>query len=358
MAMRRLVLGLLAISVFTGCRVSYDFLGPMVQIGRTDGKTGMVIVWRTDEVGDSRLDYGLFPQYTDSIYDSSLVTYHAVTLKDLRPGVRYSYRISTNGKVLAEKFFYTNKANLEPFTFAVFGDSGSGDDHQDKVARQLDKQAPDFILHTGDLIYYSGKDRKYSEQFYHPYRDLISRVPFFPSLGNHDYKSNEGQPMLDNFVLPGNERNYSFDYGNAHFIALDSNRANKESAVWLEADLAATQQKWKIVFFHHPPPFTGTHSGDENITDLWMPLFVKYKVDIVFCGHKHLYSRSRPVNGVVYIIEGVGGKRRYNFTPAPHWAYGDDDHWGFGWTAINGNELVFSHFTDEGKILDSFTIRK
>src|SRR3989344_2988481 len=358
MAMLRLVLGFLAVLIFTGCRSSAGLLGPMVQIGRTDGKTGMVVIWRTDEAGDSRLDYGLFLQYTDSVYDSSLVTYHAVTLKDLRPGTRYAYRISTNGKVLAEKFFYTNKSDSEPFHFAVFGDSGSGDRHQYKVSRQIEKQAPDFILHTGDLIYYSGKDRKYSEQFYHPYRDLISRIPFFPSLGNHDYKNNKGQSMLDNFVLPGNERDYSFDYGNAHFVALDSNQVNQTSVAWLEADLAATQKIWKIVFFHHPPPFTGTHSGDKSMTDLWMPLFVKYKVDIVFCGHQHFYARSQPIGGVVYVIEGCGGKRRYKFTSASHWVYGDDEHWGFGWVTINYKELAFAHFTDEGKIMDSFVIRK
>lgn len=350
--------GVLMAVILVGCSGSPDFLGPMVQVGNTNGKTEMIIVWRTKEPGDSRVDYGKFPRYDTSVYESTLVTHHAVTLRGLYPGTRYYYRVFTDDRVLTEAFFYTNKSGSDPFSFAVFGDSGSGNRHQRKVADKIEEMNPDLVLHTGDLIYYSGKNEKYPDQFYGPYKELISRVPFFPSLGNHDYKTDGGQPMLDNFVLPGNERNYSFNYGNAHFVVLDSNRINKESARWLGNDLAATDKFWKIVFFHHPPPFTGSHSGNRNITDLWMPIFVKHKVDIVFCGHQHLYARSKPKDGIIYIIEGCGGKRRYKFRSAEHWAYGDDRHWGFGWVVVNGNELVFSHFTDEGKVLDFFTILK
>ena len=64
-----------------------------------------------------------------------------------------------------------------------------------------------------------------------PYAKLLRFVPFYPSLGNHDVKTDDGAPWLRAFVLPENgpdgvdpERFYWFDYGDARFVALDTTR--------------------------------------------------------------------------------------------------------------------------------------
>src|SRR5262249_30345539 len=115
-----------------------------------------------------------------------------------------------------------------PMRFLAFGDSGNGSNTQRAVAETMIAAKPDLIIHLGDLIYPNGSAEDFRRNFFDPYRELLARVPFMPSLGNHDVATNKGQPFLDVFVLPENgpkgiqpERNYWFDFGDARFVALD-----------------------------------------------------------------------------------------------------------------------------------------
>ena len=157
------------------------------------------------------------------------------------------------------------------------------------------------------------------------YRDLIDQAPVFPSLGNHDYHTANGQPYLDAFYLPANnpastERYYSFDWGDAHFVALDSTPPRySDSAMlqWLESDLAASTATLKFVFFHHALYTTGLHAGDPSLPAMKAmlePIFDRYDVDLVFNGHDHAYERSRPITGTIYIVSGGGGAGLYDVT--------------------------------------------
>jgi hypothetical protein len=130
-------------------------------------------------------------------------------------------------------------------------------------------------------------------------------------LGNHE---NDSPYYFDVFHFPGNERWYSFDYGNVHFVALEidwssSYAPGSEQSQWLENDLAHTDQLWKVIFFHVPLYTSGPHGYDPEISQLreaLEPLFTQYGVDLVFNGHDHDYERS-VANGVVHIVAGGGG---------------------------------------------------
>src|SRR6185436_19334444 len=143
------------------------------------------------------------------------------------------------------------------------------------------------------------------------------------TLGNHEGQvTTSGDPgpstgpYYDAFVLPaageaggvpsGTEAYYSFDYGETHFISLNSTQVNRSStgpmATWLEADLAATSAKWIIAFWHHPPYSRGTHNSDVDIELIEMrenilPILEAGGVDLVLCGHSHAYERSYLVDG-------------------------------------------------------------
>ena len=332
--------------------------GPMVQLGDADGRTSLMIVWRTSELSDSRVDYGISGEYVFSVYKPEDVHRHAVLLSGLLPGTEYRYRAMSGKRVIGSDSFRTFPAG-GLIRFAFFGDSGSGSAAQYDVAARILEENPDFILHTGDLIYAKGEDANYPKQFYRPYQKLIASRIFFPSLGNHDYVESGGRAWLDNFYLPGVERFYSFDCGNVHLVALDSNFVDSRSADWLESDLSKTDKLWKIVFFHHPP-FTNKSGRQDSykIAHFWLPIFKKYKVDLVLCGHDHLYTRFRPVDGVHYIVEGLGGKSRYKIKPDSRVAFTDNRDYGFGLVEIWGNDLYFSHITRSGKVLDSLAIEK
>ncbi len=199
---------------------------------------------------------------------------------------------------------------------------------------------PDFVLHLGDVIYSKGEASKYDPYFFEPYRDLIDRAPVFPSLGNHDYGTDSGQPYLDAFYLPANnpagaERYYSFNWGEAHFVALDSMQPyTPDSAMtqWLATDLAASTAKWKFVFFHHAIYSSGPHGLHDPyvrpMRDALAPLFERYGVDIVFNGHDHDYERSTPrrdyppdSHAVVYVVSGGGGAGLYPVGSSAFTAY-------------------------------------
>ena len=113
-----------------------------------------------------------------------------------------------------------------------------------------------------------------------------------------------------------------------HLIVLDSNRVDAEQTAWLEQDLAGTTQPWKFAFLHHPPYSCGTEHGSHlKSRKAWSPLFERYGVDVVFCGHEHNYERSRRMDdfqldgspgadgkGTHYVVTGGGGNGTYPVT--------------------------------------------
>jgi 3',5'-cyclic AMP phosphodiesterase CpdA len=145
-------------------------------------------------------------------------------------------------------------------------------------------------------------------------------------MGNHDIVINEGAAYLNSFVLPLNapagvqERYYSFDFGPVHFVALDTERAfsdtglRTEQVSWLRADLAATTQPWKIVFFHKPPYDSGPHHAPVlDVRQTFAPVFEEFGVQLVLSGHEHIYERTVPwrrfggPGAPVYVVTGGGG---------------------------------------------------
>ena len=343
----------------TGPKIVTLVGGPMIQLGNLDTTRGVIITWRTKEKTTSRLELGFTPAYGYVKEIKEPTDRHVYILNDLWSNARYYYAIASDNQVLAASSFKTAAEKDHPFRFAVFGDSGGGAASQYGVAQQVLDFEPRLVLHTGDLVYSQGADEDYPEKFYRPYRDLIKHTLFFPSLGNHDYNTENGQPLLDNFFLPGNERYYSFDYYNAHFIALDSNQIDERQTEWLKDDLAATAKKWKFVFFHEPP-FSNkvNRDGSEPIRRLWIPIFSRHKVDMVFCGHDHLYARFKQIDGVTYIVEGVGGKNLYETKEHPDIIVTDNKNFGFGLVEVSENSIVFRHVTIIGHELDRVVIEK
>lgn len=294
--------------------------GPYIQLPTTNSVT---IVWNTDRNGNSEVEYGLTSSLGNQTINFTNVIQHVVTLKNLSMDTTYYYRVKSNGTALSNiTTFHTNKDETNPeFSFVVFGDSGTGGQDQYDIANRIKAISPELGLHSGDVIYPGGEAENFDPNYFVPYNYILKNICIFPSIGNHDIVTNNGAPYLDAFFLPRNnpentERYYSFDYGNAHFIALDvvSSPYDNGSAQynWLESDLANTNKTWKFAFFHYPPYSSSFHGSDLNVRRELSPLFEKYNVDMVFSGHDHDYERTIPINGVVYVVTGGGGFTLYN----------------------------------------------
>lgn len=298
-------------------------------------RTSIAILWDTPKRSPSIVHYGTSPKLGKTA-DSPPGTRHDVHLSALTPNTPYYYRVPNKGLPGDIHSFRTAPGARATITFAVVGDSGNGSKAQYLMSAVIAQISPQLVLHVGDVVYKTGSERQYESHFYRPYHDLLSSIPFYPSLGNHDVRTNDGAPYLHAFDLPTNnpqdtERYYSFDYGPVHFVALDSELyygdhafSTQAQKAWLKKDLARNERPWTIVFFHRPPfsASLGPHpGGSQRIRSDLVPLFERAHVDVVFNGHQHNYERFRPIHGVTYIVSGGGGGERYPIKPGQHTSY-------------------------------------
>ena len=256
--------------------------------------------------------------------------------------------------------------------FAAIGDYGSGNQDEADVAKLTLSWQPDFIITLGDNNYPSGAADHMDAavgQFFHnyiyPYYGGVgeggSVNRFFPSLGNHDWISENGKPYFDYFTLPGNERYYDFTWGPVHLFALDNidNEpdgvgASSIQAQWLKSGLAGSTSAWNIVYMHYAPYSSGTHGS----TDWARWPYTEWGADAVLAGHDHTYERLEE-NGLVYFVNGLGGAGRYEFL---HQVEGSLVRYNADYGAIRveatGTEIKFEFITRTGEVVDSYEMGK
>ncbi len=235
------------------------------------------------------------------------------TIAGLEPDTVYCYTLQAGATPLSERIgFRTAPAadSKRPIRFLAFGDSGGGGSDQFALLEQMSKVPFDIMIHTGDIAYDSGTRGEFEDNVFSVYSDLFRHLGFFPSAGNHDYKTMQGAPFRDVFNLPGDsgEKWYSYDYGPIHFVALDTESDYGAQMKWLDKDLAATKQPWKILYMHKPPYSSGEHGSDMALRKGLEPLLAKYGVQLVLAGHDHDYERMKPQKDVAFVVTGGGGK--------------------------------------------------
>jgi hypothetical protein len=302
--------------------------GPYLQ-SMTPGS--VVVRWRTNAPTNSRVAVGASPGSFTSVADlSALTTEHEVTLTGLTPNTTYYYAVgSTTGPLAggdANHRFVTAPmaGHAKPTRVWVIGDSGTANASaaavRDAYLAYTGARGTDVWLMLGDNAYQDGTDPEYQAAVFDMYPTLLRQTPLWPTLGNHDghtaNSSTQSGPYYDIFTLPtqaeaggissGTEAYYSFDYGNIHFISLESFETDRSPSgpmlTWVRADLALTTQPWIIAFWHHPPYSKGSHDSDVDIELREMrqnalPILEAAGVDLVLSGHSHSYERSFLIDG-------------------------------------------------------------
>ncbi|MGV3721328.1 MAG: metallophosphoesterase family protein, partial [Actinomycetota bacterium] len=249
---------------------------------------------------------------------------HRVLVTVPEPGETYEYQAVSDEGVGAWQPFQTRPPKPAPFQFAVVGDVGEGSRGERAVADIIQREAPEFTVAVGDLGYPLSDELTLSERFFAPFERYAAGHVIWHVFGNHDVKADHGRPLAMASAAPDNGpeglppgRNYSFDYGDAHFTVIDSNEdghtLRTRTQPWLERDLAATKSRWKFVFLHHPPFSSGRHGCSKKVQRALVPTFQRMKVNLVFAGHDHDYERFRPIDGVTYVVSGDGGASLYRF---------------------------------------------
>jgi hypothetical protein len=354
-------------------------------------KTTMTVQWRGNtEMREGAVRFralgseGLFQTVAaefETIEDPFLANdrychkFHA-TLTGLEPGRGYVYQVgfpaSDAWSELAR--FRTAPAAAEPFSFVVFGDTQSIEPWA-PIIEAAQEHTPDaaFQMIAGDLVS-TGQYRDHWDRFFHVDQPLNAKWPLMPALGNHDEIDGLGAAMWQaSHALPLNgpaglepERSYWFEYSNALFVVLDSGLPIVGQAEWLERTLANSDADWKIVIYHFPP-----YSYEEpypRIESLWGYLFDKYDVNIAFEGHIHYYMRSKPIyrgepqeegcRGTTHLITIAIPNPVRELPPA---AYAAKQFTGiavYQSVEVDGDRLVCKAVDAEGRVLDTFELRK
>lgn len=364
--------------------------------------TDATIVWASLEPGPAEVRYQvesgsethvvsagttLFPAGSTGM--ASDYYQHEATLTGLTPSTTYTYDVFVDG---TDATAVTDQLTTAPPTgggtvrFIVFGDSGSGTASQQRIADLMaaDSRADrwDLALHVGDVAYPKSSYQLLHDRFFAFYEEWLRRRPIYLAIGNHEDYASGGKPYLDLFALPENganprypdhrERYYSFDYGPVHFIALDTQLAmggarRQEQLNWLVADLEATTQPWRIVFFHIPVYGSSDFSSDLGMRAALQPIFERYGVQLVLAGHEHDYARGAPWyegathSPVMHVVSGGGGASLNEPTPGS---------WLVRWARayhylllsvsncapVSSCELTLQAIDDHGVQLDSFRL--
>ncbi|MFC1432059.1 purple acid phosphatase family protein [Streptacidiphilus sp. N1-3] len=324
-----------------------------------DPRTQMVVSWLTDgPVKKPRVLYGTLKHGFGSSADARTRTYvdgksgrtvyvHHAALNRLSPGTDYLYMVSHQGSTPDSGNFRTVPSGRAPLTFTSFGDQSApqvtwtadgtvGLDANSTPATKdivsgIEQVAPLFHLLNGDLCYANldvDRVRTWNNFFTNNTRSARFR-PWMPAAGNHEIESANGPIGLGAyqtyFSLPSTETDpelaglwYAFTAGSVRVIVLQnddnclqdggdvyiSGYSGGRQLAFLEKELraarASRETDWIVVAMHQ----VMISSSDANGADLGLrqkygPLFDKYGVDLVVCGHEHNYERSLAVRGVV-----------------------------------------------------------
>jgi len=325
---RAIALGLASALLCAGAALAQTVTrGPYLQ---RSTPTSVVVRWRTSTPTDSVVRYGptLALGLTAQVADST--GEHVVELSGLEPDTSYYYAVGTSAGNLAGgdagHVFVTPPppGTAKPTRIWVQGDSGKAGSDPQAVRNAYfaftGTRGTDVWLMLGDNAYGDGTDAEYQSAVFGMYPGLLRQVSLWPTLGNHDAhnasSATQSGPYYDIFTLPkngeaggvpsGTEAYYSFDYGNIHFVCLDSEGTARTPGSpmlsWLEADLQAATQPWLIAFWHHSPYSKGSHDSDSEshgrqLRENALPILEAYGVDLVLSGHSHNYERSFLLDG-------------------------------------------------------------
>ncbi len=323
--------------------------GPVVQNVQTDRAT---ITWVTTRTaGRLQKEGAAAPTEIEEPF------YHALELTGLEPGTFYRYDLHQHG-VEAQASFTTAPKDNKPFSFIVFGDTRTRHDVHRRVIERIVAEKPPFVLNTGDLVS-NGLNPADWDKFFEIEKDLLRNAAYYPVLGNHERNA----PVFSKyFSFPaGNSYYYSFDWGDAHFVGLDSDQFDTalfdEMRAWLEQDLKRTKKPLVFVFFH-TPLYTAVEKragSAAKLAEKVEPLLLAGKVTAVFNGHDHNYQHHLK-DGLHHIVTGGGGAPLYDVKPIPEITLKVAKTENYVRVRVEGGKAHLEAVDLEGNIIDSFDL--
>ena len=309
-------------------------------------ETGATLVWTTDKDAIGWVE--LAPDDSSHFYQQERPKYfasshgfkdvsrvHRVTLRGLKPGMKYRYRVYAQevtrhvgtdvqyGQVAATQVyrrepltFTTSLPDQTALSFAVINDIHGRNDVMKNLLGQLDWAQTDFVFFNGDMA----NNLVSEEQLFAHYMDtatalFASETPMYYARGNHETRGNFASAFADYFPTTSGNLYYLFRRGPVCFVVLDSGEDKPDSdieysgivnmdayrtqqAEWLKEALERPEYKnapYKVVICHIPP-FGGWH-GEEEIARKFVPLLNAAGAQVMLSGHLHRHVKREAQPG-------------------------------------------------------------
>jgi len=360
-------IGLIFWCVFSEASEVKVIKGPYLQMLTTDGVT---VVWETNAPAAGLVEYGPPGQWTHRAEAAQPNTIQEVRLTGLQAETTYHYRVVIGQTTVGPFPFQTAVKPETPYRFVVYGDSRTNPTIHAAIAEAIAAHRPAFFINTGDLVSSGDIYEQWGPQHFEPLAKLTCSVPLYPVLGNHE---GSGKLYLQFFSLPPPEWYYSFSFGNAKFVVIDTNlrqlnwlAPDSEQIRWTVKELTDKKTTWTFVSFHHPP--FSSHPGRDPNPPFLRPLcsiLEKHRVDVVFNGHNHNYERIYPMygqkrddqEGVHYVITGGGGAPLYP-VEGDWFTVTCEKVNNYTVVDVNGPVCTLVAYALDGRVLDRFSLCK
>jgi hypothetical protein len=353
-----------------------------------DPSNTIAVVWRTDvDTTASTIKFGVgaaLDQTAEGVTyryaagldgNGDVIRLHEAHLCGLTPNTEYSYQVGGEGAYSPTYTFRTAPdVTATPdaeVTIAYVGDSRGGPDIWASIADKIVTHAPDVVVYTGDVVSL-GVNQAEWDQFLDGAAELLATTPMVAAHGNHEINSIEYYVA---FAMPGDEENYSYDYGHVHQTVLNTDPTDMTAitgseADFLDADLTASTSIWNITSFHRAIwSSAAKHGSDATLKDAWGPTIDAHAVDLVVSGHDHIFERSKPMrgdaigatpaDGTIYLVSGGAGAILYTVAdPLPTHTEFAESSYNFTLLQVGPHMLSSTTYRDDDSLLDQFAIAK
>lgn len=250
------------------------------------------------------------------------------------------------------------KTAIGAISFLAFGDGGTGDSQQQKVADSMERVCSEhkcsFAIMLGDNIYEDGvedeDDQQFQSKFEIPYGPLA--IPFYVALGNHDARGNtEAQIKYSNksqwWNMPA--RYYEKSINELKLIGIDTNDFGTEQVEFVENALAKSSAELNIVYGHHPIYSYGRHGNTSVLVNDLLPVLCKYPNVIYISGHDHDLQVLESSCGFPLFVSGAAAKlRATGFGQRSVWS---ESTYGYTIFTYQSGSLTVKYFSENDVIL-------
>ena len=244
-------------------------------------------------------------------------------------------------------------SGAEPRVVWAIGDGGTGDRRARSVVERAIRGGADRILYLGD-VYERGTAAEFARNFAPVFRGVLRRTA--PTPGNHEWGNRRTGygPFWRRVRGRRVPAWYAFTVAGWRILSLNSEAGHgrgSDQLQWLERELTRPDGTCRIAFWHRPRLSAGKHGDQRDVAPLWDAL--RGRARLVLGGHDHNLQRMRPVDGIVQLVSGAGGRERYQVDEDdPRLAFSDDRSFGGLRMVLRPGRADLAFVEAGGRVLD------